>query len=88
MAIGIEGRQPYFVSGFDRENVQIADRDNPATTQRIDGAGSGARVGGQVVQNENSVTSGTWSEGFSQLRIGSWTVCEIACAATSGVAHI
>jgi hypothetical protein len=53
--IGIKGREPRFVRGFDRQQMQRPDRDRPATAQRIYGAGSGFRI----AQNANSVTRGT-----------------------------
>ena len=55
--------------------------------ERIDGL---RRPAGRrrFAQRENSVTRGTWSEGFSQSRAYSWTEWPVACFASSGLAHM
>ena len=68
-------------------------RDRPAMPQGIHRQRHPARRGGRgaelwPVQRSNSVTSGTWSDGFSQSRACSWTLCPTACFASSGLAHM
>ena len=74
--------------GFDGLQQRCAfDRQRPAMAQRIDGLRSAARRRA-CAQSANSVTSGTWSDGFSQSRAYSWTEWPTACFASSGLAHI
>ena len=65
--IGVEGSQARVVRSLDSKQMQRPDRNRPAAAERINRAGSRSCVD----QNANSVTSGTWSEGLSQLRQGS-----------------
>jgi GTP cyclohydrolase II len=58
------------VRRLDGQQRERPDRDGPAAAQCVDRARDGP-----VAQKANSVTSGTWSEGFNQLRQGSWTAC-------------
>ena len=80
---------------FDGQQIESPvgafDPKGPAAAQGIDrtrGAAGAAVAGGRVAQNANSVTSGIWSDGRSQLRAG-WTTRWL-CAASriSGVTHI
>lgn len=80
---------------FDSEQIESPvgafDPKGPAAAQRVDrtrGAAGAAVAGRRVAQNANSVTSGIWSDGRSQLRAG-WTtrwLCAAFCM--SGVTHI
>jgi hypothetical protein len=69
--IAIESREPHVIRCLYREDVQFADCNDPPATQCIYCPGRSTGIGKQIVQNENSVTRGTWSDGLSQLRIGS-----------------
>ena len=79
---------------FDREQVERPVRpahpQRPAAPQRIDRArrAPGAAIRRRIAQKSNSVISGIWSDGRSQLRAG-WTMrCDTAAVIRSGVAHI
>ena len=88
-AVRIEFGQPPRVTRLDRQQRQPVDRDRPPPAQRVDCPRGGAGTWrGRMCQKANSVMIGTWSEGFSQLRQASNTVCATAWRATSPVAHI
>ena len=69
LLVTIERGEPARVCGLDRQQPRAADRHVPSPSQGIDGA----RDGAGVVHQSNSVTMGTWSDGFSQLRQSSCT---------------
>src|SRR5690606_27503943 len=82
-----------FARALDRQQIERAvrsrDAQRPAAAQRVDCARRPAgALAGRVAQKENSVTSGIWSEGRSQLRAGWTTRCAIACSLSAGVTHI
>src|SRR5690606_3419216 len=87
-AVRIERGQAAVVRSLDRQYrdraVLADDPHRPAATDRIQRMGSRA----QSAQKVNSVTRGTWSDGFSQLRHGSSTLCPVAWPAIDGLAHI
>ena len=70
----VKGGEATGVGSLDGKERDIAERHRPAAAQRVDGAGDVPRAH----QKANSVTSGTWSDGRSQLRQASWTRCATA----------
>jgi general secretion pathway protein J len=76
------------MSGMNRIRAVMANDLAQAVQRPTRGAAGAAVAGGRVAQNANSVTSGIWSDGRSQLRAG-WTTRWL-CAASriSGVTHI
>ena len=80
-----------FCRSLDRQQYgAVIDPDRPAMAQRIDRLRqrAGAAACALRAQSSNSVVSGTWSEGRSQLRASSRIVCRVACFARSGLAHM
>ena len=77
-------RRALGIGGLDRQEEDVVDRHRPAGPEGVERAGDIPRPG----QRENSVISGTWSEGRSQWRQVSNTLWAGASGATSALAHI
>ncbi len=72
---------------YRQEQGRLADRQRPAVAQRVDRLRRAPRRRG-FAQSANSVISGTWSEGCSQVRVSSTKRCAVACGASCGEAHM
>jgi hypothetical protein len=70
-----------------QQQWRLADPQRPAMAQRVDRLRCPAG-GRRLAQSVNSVTSGTWSDGCSQVRVASTKQWALACGASCGEAHM